>query len=381
MSRKDPITFQIYDWMEDHEENEDSDSENDTDKQVYIIHTFGRTEDGKSVYMKITDYNPYFYIKLPSKWSERMAKSKVKQMLEYLTSYSNKMVSNNNKSHLINMKVVEMRDPTGFSIERETLEDGTEKMVSGKKCFFAKLIFDNYNAMKSFKYMFERKKIKINNKDYFFDIKDYEDNKLYPKTIKINNIEYDVTHIIKLNSISNKYLPCVLKDGKIGLEMNKIFVDYKVYTEKMYIPGVVSKARVFKTYESNFQPMLRCFHIRKVKGCGWVNISSYTKVHKLCKETHCDIEITCHWKKVTPIEKNINAPLRILSYDIECFSHDGEFPQANRKEDPIIQIGSTYTYLGESTPYRQHIVCLGETAPVENAIVESYKTEKVEEND
>ena len=142
MSRKDPITFQIYDWMEDHEENEDSESENDTDKQVYIIHTFGRTEDGKSVYMKITDYNPYFYIKLPSKWSERMAKSKVKQMLEYLTGYSNKMVSNNNKSHLINMKVVEMRDPTGFSIERETLEDGTEKLVSGKKCFFAKLIFD-----------------------------------------------------------------------------------------------------------------------------------------------------------------------------------------------------------------------------------------------
>jgi DNA polymerase elongation subunit (family B) len=362
MSKKEPITFQIYDWMEDHEESDGSDSENDGDNQVYIIHTFGRTEDGKSVYMKITDYKPYFYIKLPSKWSERMAKTKVKQMLEYLTGSSNKMVSYNHKSHLINMKVVEMKDPVGFT--------------NGKKFLFGKLIFDNYNGMKSFKYMFERRKIKINNKNYNFTIKDYEkNNKLYPQTIKINNIEYNVTHIIKLRGISEKFLPCVLKNGQIGLEMNKTLIDYSVYNDKLYIPGVTSKSRFFKTYESNFQPMLRCFHIRNVKGCGWVNITSYQKVAKLCKQTYCDIEISCHWKKIKPIEKNINAPLRILSYDIECFSHDGEFPQAHRKEDPIIQIGSVYTYLGESTPYRQHIVCLGETVPIENIIVKSYKTE------
>ena len=122
--------------------------------------------------------------------------------------------------------------------------------------------------------------------------------------------------------------------------------------------------------------MLRCFHIKDIKGSGWVRIEKYTKIPNMCKETHCDIEISCNWKKVNSLEKDMNAPLRILSYDIECYSHDGEFPQAHRKEDPIIQIGSTYTYIGESTPYRQHIVCLGETAPVENAIVESYKTER-----
>ena len=44
--------------------------------------------------------------------------------------------------------------------------------------------------------------------------------------------------------------------------------------------------------------------------------------------------------------------------------------------DKIIQIGTTYTYLGESIPYRQHIACLGETANVDGAVVEWYDDER-----
>lgn len=361
---KTPIEFQIYDWMEDHEEADCSDSEEEGDNQVYIIHTFGRTEDGKSVYMKITDFTPYFYIKLPSNWSMSKAKSKVKMMYNYLISSSNTRIWQNYRSHLINMKVVEKKSPEGFT--------------NGKKFLFAQLIFDNYKAMKSFKYMFEKEKIKIDKDDYNFDIQSYDKDKhkTFPKTIRINKEMYDVTHVIKLKEKCDKYLPCVIMNNTIGLEMYDKFIKYNVYQDKLTIYGVLNKPYAFKTYESNIQPMLRCFHIKDIKGSGWVRIEKYTPIPKMCKETHCDIEISCNWKKVNPLEKDMNAPLRILSYDIECYSHDGEFPQAHRKEDPIIQIGSTYTYIGESTPYRQHIVCLGETAPVENAIVESYKTER-----
>ena len=48
------LEFQIYDFIEDHEEVlPDSDGEQ---KGVgdYIIHTFGRTMEGKSVYAKVT---------------------------------------------------------------------------------------------------------------------------------------------------------------------------------------------------------------------------------------------------------------------------------------------------------------------------------------
>ena len=41
--------------------------------------------DGKSVYMKMKNYTPYFFIKLPEKWSPSMAKIKMKRLFTYLS--------------------------------------------------------------------------------------------------------------------------------------------------------------------------------------------------------------------------------------------------------------------------------------------------------
>ena len=63
------MEFQIYDYMEDHETLDDveSDSEESKDNVLprFIIHIFGRTLEGKSVYCKLQNYTPHFYIKLP----------------------------------------------------------------------------------------------------------------------------------------------------------------------------------------------------------------------------------------------------------------------------------------------------------------------------
>ena len=59
----DTIQFQIYDYMEADETVETDSEEEGLGK--YIIHVFGRTEDSKSVYAKIINYKPYFYILLP----------------------------------------------------------------------------------------------------------------------------------------------------------------------------------------------------------------------------------------------------------------------------------------------------------------------------
>jgi len=283
--------FQIYDWSEDHEDDYDgSDSGSEGQKNLtYIIHTFGRTMDGKSVYMKVRGFNPYFYIKLPEKWNLETAKKNVKKMKEYLKSKYNRKVWDKYKKNLLKMKVVEKMSAEGFT--------------NKKKYLFAKLTFDNSWALKKFKLLFE--------------------------------------------------------------------------ANKLNIPDVNKKEIQYRTYEANLQPMLRCFHNRNIGGCGWVQINKYFEVtDEDDKESHCDIEIYVNHKNIDPIEKECNAPLRILSFDIECNSKDGGFPQARKKGDPVIQIGSTYTYLGQSIPYRQHIVCLKKTSPVNGAIVESYGTEE-----
>ena len=125
------------------------------------------------------------------------------------------------------------------------------------------------------------------------------------------------------------------------------------------IPEISYKKLRFQTFEANLPPMLRCFHIKNITGCSWVSISKYKEIKKEeDKVSYCDIEIHVDWLDLNYIEKDKNAPFRIASFDIECYSHDGKFPQARRKPDKIIQIGTTYTYVGESTPYRQHITCI-----------------------
>jgi len=287
------LEFQIYDWMEDHEKDEDSDSEDTSDKKneigTYIIHTFGRMMDGRSVYMRIINFTPHFYIKLPLNWSKVEAKNNVSIMYRYFTSDINKKVWAKYRPCLLSMDVVERKTAEGFTNEKQFL--------------FARLIFNNLIAMNKFRFVFEESAI--------------------------------------------------------------------------YIPGVTTKPTNFKTFEANLLPMLRCFHIKKISGCSWVEVSEYTKISiESEKESYCDIEIRVDWRKINPIVKSQNAPLRIMSFDIECFSSDGSFPQSRRSSDHITMIGSTYTYLGESTPYRQHIVCLKKTNDLDNIIVESYDDER-----
>jgi DNA polymerase elongation subunit (family B) len=283
------LEFQIYDWMEDHELDVESDSEssNENENEQYIIHTFGRTIEGKSVYMRIINYTPHFYIMLPLNWTKNESQANVKKMYQYLTSDMNRRIPAKFRASLTNIDLVERLNADGFTNEKLYL--------------FGRLIFNNSIAMNKYRYLFD---------------------------------------------------------------------------SNIYIPGVTIKPIQFKPYESNLVPMLRCFHIRKISGCSWVSITKYIDVDIMDKESHCDIEVRVDWRNINPITKQQNAPLRIMSFDIECYSIDGGFPQAERDGDHITMIGSTYTYLGESTPYRQHIVCLNKTSNLDNIIVESYDTER-----
>ena len=289
------MEFQIYDYVEDHEkleEEEESASESNSETNNlprFIIHVFGRTLEGKSVYCKLENFTPHFYIKLPSKWTKKEAKQKIKVMEDWFKSYDNKKVWKKFRDGLESMDLVSKKDAIGFTNSQEFQ--------------YARLVFSNSFAMKKFYYMLDNNKINI--------------------------------------------------------------------------PRVTTKEHQFKCYEANLPPMLRCFHIKKVSGCSWVKVDKYDLIDLESEKTsYCDFEIYTDWKNLDPIEKDFNAPLRIASFDIECHSVDGQFPMARRKGDQVIQIGTTYTRLGESIPYRQHIVCLDKTDDVDGAVTEWYDNER-----
>ena len=131
--------------------------------------------------------------------------------------------------------------------------------------------------------------------------------------------------------------------------------------------------RFYKVYETNIEPMLRCMHIRKLNSCGFVKIDKYDILDKK-DSTISDINISTKWTNLN-YHKEITQKFIIVSFDIECTSCDGGFPQAERIEDKVIQIGTTFHKYGETECFYRHIVTLGSCDDIDGADVESYDTE------
>jgi DNA polymerase elongation subunit (family B) len=148
-----------------------------------------------------------------------------------------------------------------------------------------------------------------------------------------------------------------------------------------------------EVFESNIDPMLRFFHMRSIRPCGWATL---TQADIIENEDSDELRLTCDWKDIGPAS-SASAPLLHAFWDIECYSHSGEFPVAEPKfkkpcmnpslckrdlcsicqandGDPIIQIGTTlWTPAGF---LERHIFVLGGCSPVEGAEVHICSTEK-----
>lgn len=131
----------------------------------------------------------------------------------------------------------------------------------------------------------------------------------------------------------------------------------------------------FKLYESKLDPLLRFFHHKDISPAGWIKLKK--RKYKLLEniESNCQYECEINWDDIEKIDKTDVAPLIIASFDIECTSIDGTFPQANREGDKIIQIGTTVDVFGNNNYKLNHIITLDTCDNIEGAIVESYKTE------
>ena len=77
----DKLIFNIIDWY-DIDDNHDDD--NDLYNKKYIIKIFGRTEKGESVYLKVLNFDPHFYILLPDEWNDNIIDTKINKLLHKL---------------------------------------------------------------------------------------------------------------------------------------------------------------------------------------------------------------------------------------------------------------------------------------------------------
>ncbi|CEL61853.1 DNA polymerase delta subunit 1 [Rhizoctonia solani AG-1 IB] len=133
------------------------------------------------------------------------------------------------------------------------------------------------------------------------------------------------------------------------------------------------------TYESNMPFELRFMVDREIVGMNWVEApaGTYELRSNTQKISNCQIELNIRYDliKSYPAEGEWSkvAPLRILSFDIECAGRKGIFPEASI--DPVIQIANMVTVQGESSPFVRNVFTLDDCAHIVGSDVISFKKE------
>lgn len=136
--------------------------------------------------------------------------------------------------------------------------------------------------------------------------------------------------------------------GKIleGFTNNEVFnfvkMSFKTHAD---MKKMVSTCRFkkYKVYEANIDPLLRFMHRSGIQSAGWLDTGSCGRAYI----TTCEIDLLCEdWKTLKPVDDDTLAPFKIASFDIECYSDSGTFPDPDNPNDVVFQIAVT-TNLGE----------------------------------
>lgn len=306
------MQFQILDWRDDIKPEDYSSG----DTPDYKIHLFGRTIRGDSVCCIVNGFKPYFYIRIPPKWTDDdimnimfsikgKPEDKIREELKALGYIGSEEYK----------KYMKMNKEISGLIVPENIRDNIIKMCTlyyfnaYKKLRFLKLEFRNY--------------------------KDYQEGRTRLKQYFYNN------------------------DRELFIKKQKGF-------------------KKFQFYEDNISPLLKFMHERDLDASGWVNIPKFKQLKYsdyLCHEV-----ISCYYEGIHKYETDNIAPFNILSFDIECIGGhtegDDHFPLAENPDDVINQIGLTYNYLGEKECHYKAIITLDTCSPIDGVEIFSCETER-----
>ena len=118
----------------------------------------------------------------------------------------------------------------------------------------------------------------------------------------------------------------------------------------------------------------------QIVGMNWVELPAgkYQMRHGISKISNCQIECQIDYKHIishAPVGEWAKiAPLRILSFDIECAGRPGIFPEAS--VDPVIQIANVVTTYGSTKPFVRNVFTIDTCSQIVGAQVIEHTTQE-----
>ncbi|EOD33882.1 putative DNA polymerase POLD1 [Emiliania huxleyi CCMP1516] len=146
-------------------------------------------------------------------------------------------------------------------------------------------------------------------------------------------------------------------------------------------------AHSFETYESNWAYVMRFMVDRDIQGMSWLSLTagkwrarpwtSEGTGHVVKKATTSQLEADLFFSDLVAHQPEGEwlgmAPMRILSFDIECAGRPGVFPDAT--QDPVIQIANHVCLQGETKPRIKNIFTLDTCSAISGAQVLPFEKE------
>lgn len=170
-------------------------------------------------------------------------------------------------------------------------------------------------------------------------------------------------------------------DKSLYSSLRNFFLDNRIYNEKYGL-----RADRFELYEADLDPTVRFMVDTQLRGFAWVRVLKNTYTPLLSDapkllQTTMQIQLQTQHSHLVSLDYNdphyaINAPIRVLSFDIESVSLQGGFPDA--ASDYIITICSSLYILTQSTadtPHANVALVLKSCAPIVGADVFCFDTE------
>ena len=117
-----------------------------------------------------------------------------------------------------------------------------------------------------------------------------------------------------------------------------------------------------------------------IVGMNWIQIGggNYKLRAPNLKKSTCQFELdVINYQNIESIPLSIDskiAPIRIMSFDIECEARKGRFPTPD--QDPVIQIANIVKIHGDSEPFVRNVFTLNTCAAIVGTKVYSFNSEK-----
>jgi len=135
-----------------------------------------------------------------------------------------------------------------------------------------------------------------------------------------------------------------------------------------------------RPFEANIDFEVRFMADAKVVGCNWIELPPGAWKQRSPNEykSRAQVEVDVAWDKLISHapegDWSTVAPIRILSFDIECAGRKGIFPEPEK--DPVIQIANMVVRQGEKEPFIRNVFTLDTCAQIVGSQVISCSTEQ-----